>query len=129
MSSTTLYRKPLTSALSAICERCPHMMDDAIDIHRGLERKCCPGKCIRAFFRLMQEVGDDMPGEVSQIKDGLRERVCILAAGESNQPLETLEFAPEPTDDMETFCHRIMRTFFLDRSYALRVLRLQFCYR
>ena len=39
------------------------------------------------------------------------------------------EFAPEPTDDMETFCHRIMRTFFLDRSYALRVLRLQFCYR
>lgn len=105
------------------------MADAAIDVHEGFERKCCPGQCVRAFFRLMQEVGDDMPGEVSQIKNGLRERVCILAAGEANEHLEVLDFEPEPTDDMETFCQRIMRTFFLDRSYALRVLRLRFCYR
>lgn len=78
----------------------------------------------------MAEVaGEEMPDEVLRVRTVLRERVCIQAAGEGDEPLETVGFEPEAAEDMESFCHRVMRMFFFDRVYAPQSLRLRFCYR
>lgn len=120
---------PFDAVLSRICTRCPRLSDEAITLREGLVKKCSPGGCARAFFELAREAGPVLPREVSLVGRVVRQRLGIEVFDAGDRPLETVDFEPDPEEDLEGFCQRTMRTFYWDRSYGPEPLRLRFCFR
>ena len=123
------WQRVVGERLARVCERCPHVADDAIELHRGLRRACEPGHCARAFFELVSSAGEELPSEVGEIGEAVKRTLAVEATGPDGRSLERVEFAPESHEDIEAYCRRMIGMFWMDRNYAARPLRLRFCYR
>jgi hypothetical protein len=121
--------QPIDRVLSRICSRCPHLADEAIELHRGLAQRCTPGRCAKAFFELARSAGSVLPTEVSHLEGVLRKSLAIEVCGPGEQKLEEMGFAPNPFEDLEGYCQRTMHMVFWDRSYSSNPLTLRFCFR
>jgi hypothetical protein len=118
----------LAPRLARICEHCPHLSDEVIDLHLGLQRRCLPGTCAKAFFRVAEEAHDTLAEEVSLLGTAFSQELAVVARGPDDEVLEKLPFAPEPEENLEGYCLRMMNQVFWDRSHSGTPLRLQFCY-
>lgn len=128
MSSANAPKIPLAECLSKICEHCPRVADEVIDLHLAAQRRCAPGKCAKALFRVACEAGAVLPEEVGRILREWKSDLVVEARTPTGMLLERLPFEPEGNEDLEGYCQRVMNVFHWDRSHPSPLLKLSFSY-
>lgn len=123
-SSSTSLGLPL----ARICEQCPHLSDEVLDLHLGMQRRCLPGTCAKALFRISQEARHTLNEEVTTLFSVIPKALAVEARGPDGHVIEQVPFEPDPAENLETYCQRMMNQFFWDRNLEGSPLRLQFCY-
>jgi len=114
--------------LAMICEQCPQVADEVIDLDRGLRRECSPGSCAKALFRVVEAGREMFAREITELFHLFGSELEVEARNEVDAPLERWGFKPDPDDDLESYCQRMIDRVLMDRDYGSRSVILRFCY-
>lgn len=128
MQAATVTENILTRTLAQVCHQCPHLSDEVIDLHLGVQRRCTPGRCAKALFRVVSEAGKSLPTDIWGGLRKIQEELVVEAYGADGLMIERLAFVPLEDEDLEAYCRRMMDLFVWDRKPVDGPLRLQFSY-
>lgn len=116
------------AVLGPVAARFSDAADAILDLRAAVLNERNAGQCLQCFFRIYgtgvarrQHASDLAP--LIPLKQWVEENIDIVAREPSKNELERLPVSIRD-EDLESFCHRVMRQFHEDRSYASRAIEL-----
>lgn len=110
------------SILGPVASEFSHEADTILDLRTAALREKDAGLCLRCFFKIRaQSTRSGAPVRARTRLDPLREwmerNIEIVARGDDWTELERVPLVVEG-EDLETFCHGVMREFQENRAYT-----------
>jgi hypothetical protein len=109
----------------------PHFFKQAdalLDLRDYAIKRKHPGKCVDCYFQLHADAPSEQLQNLTPLREWLERNIEIVAADQTQNLLEKFPLKLD-TNDLETFCHKVVNFLRTDRAFQTPMISLDFAFK
>ncbi|MGE9289346.1 MAG: hypothetical protein ACQKBT_00060 [Puniceicoccales bacterium] len=113
----------IDAALIPVARAIKHAADDLLDLRAAALAKSDAGLCVQCYFKIFSDAREQ--AALQRLREFLEKHLEIVALDNNRRELERLPVFLD-AEEMEDYCHQIMREFRDNRTYDSPKIDLRF---